>query len=143
MLQNCDVELSTHMKYALGNKYFTNALSLVEEAVNVNSISRDDKSALLRTAASIGKHMLVNMFLQIGADVNSTDMNGKTALINAAIWNQDKCVNLLIEGGADVNIATNQGDTALMFANCSNMKSLLKAGADVNAVNSQGTTALM
>jgi ankyrin repeat protein len=77
--------------------------------------------------------------LKQGADVNSADERGNTALMMAAWKGNIECVNRVIKHGANVN-ATNQiGATALMWAawdgRSACVKLLLKNGADVNAKN--------
>ena len=87
-----------------------------------------------------------------GADVNTKDNNGYTALMAAAGFNSDAKVTIaLIKAGADVNAKDIQGftplDSALQNGNFNTKviaaKVLIKAGADVNARNYRGRTPLM
>ncbi|NWI15006.1 ASB6 protein, partial [Crypturellus soui] len=59
--------------------------------------------------------------LQLGADVNAADKNGKTALLHALassdgvqIHNTES-IRLLLEGGADVRATTKDGDTVFTY----------------------------
>ena len=75
---------------------------LVEEGADVNKMYSEDRCALLRAAACMGKLKCLEVLLQAGADVNSIDIHRNTALIKAIKWNQEQCVNRLIQAGADV-----------------------------------------
>ena len=56
-----------------------------------------------------GDHKLLNRLISLGADVNTEDSNGNTALAIAAKFNRFNCVNSLIAAGADVNMSNNEG----------------------------------
>ena len=90
----------------------------------------------------------VKMLLDQGADVNTCDSRGKTALMYAAWIDNAECIDVLLEAGADVNMSDARGMTALMEASSAGnsvcVEKLLKARADVNIKNSlSGDTALM
>jgi len=81
-----------------------------------------------------------------GADVNARDEYGRTALMEAAAFNEVDMVKMLIESGADVNAVDKYGYTALMLAAFYGFKEivelLLEHGADVSKENNNGYTAL-
>jgi ankyrin repeat protein len=54
--------------------------------------------------------------LEKGADVNTKDNFGETALMYASGQEHTETAKLLIEKGADVNARNNGGETALMNA---------------------------
>jgi ankyrin repeat protein len=56
------------------------------------------------------------LLLEAGADTNAADLNGETALMQAAFDGYDDLAELLIEAGADPNPANLQGDTAMSLA---------------------------
>lgn len=97
-------------------------------------------------AATKGKVDTVSYLLQRGAPVNDKDRYGRTALMMAAICNQDKIVQLLIENGARVNDKDENDKTVLVHAvsySCDDIvKILLKAGANFkeDAVSKEGLT---
>ena len=63
-----------------------------------------NKEVLLMKAAKMGEDKDLQYLLKSGADVNTRDEQGCTALIYAALYGHTKCVNLLIQAGADLNI---------------------------------------
>ena len=71
-----------------------------------------------------------------GADVNTQDQYGETALMAAAKIGHTICLDQLFQVGAQPNITDNEGNTALIHAlmgrkiEC--VKKLIAAGADVN-----------
>ncbi len=83
-----------------------------------------------------------------GADVNSPDSSGRTALIEAAWSGNTDIVKLLLEKGADINAADKSGFSALMRAaeegHTAIVTLLIQNGADVNCRGHvRGTTPLM
>ena len=77
----------------------------------------------------------VNAWIEAGADVNSEDVDGETALFIAIRKKQIATVKKLIEVGADVNIDNNDGITPLRVAVLGGLDTcldaLIRAGADV------------
>ena len=71
-----------------------------------------------------------------GADINYKTYDNKTALIEAASYNNINAVKVLLKNNAQVNVQNNYGMTALMWAchsgNLEMTKMLLDAGADKN-----------
>jgi ankyrin repeat protein len=78
----------------------------------------------------------VRLLLEKGADINSKDQHGQTALMNATHAGQVELVRLLIEKGADLNVTAKYNLTALMLALIIHQveiaQLLIEAGADVN-----------
>ena len=89
-----------------------------------------------------GNHAQVRKLLQGGADVNTADGEGTTALMHAVLESDTSMVKLLIEAGAAVNTPNQAGSTALMYAatNLANAQLMLAAGADPDARNKRGAT---
>ena len=85
--------------------------------------------------------------IEAGANVNSTDVNKGTALMDASSTNRDWAVTTLIEAGTNVNLIDVHGVTALMkAASCRTehcVRILIGAGAAVNASDSNAVTPLM
>ncbi|KAI0006553.1 hypothetical protein F4779DRAFT_557782 [Xylariaceae sp. FL0662B] len=98
------------------------------------------------TLPSDGRMAIIEKLLTIGADVNTVDNHGQTALRLAASDGELAIIERLLAAGADVNTVDNVGCTALHLAATYHHRriaeKLLTAGADVNAVNNSGWTAL-
>ncbi len=121
-----------------------NDLNRVKELVKKESKESINKAfilALLEKYTNIAKFLLNR-----GADINSKDEDGKTALL-IAIWDRNfDMAKILINRGADVNIVDNKGDTPLTYAsrggNLNIIKLLIDKGADINKKTEQGLTPL-
>lgn len=99
-------------------------------------------------ASSKGDLANVKALIESGENINQTDSNGRTALIEAAWSGHLEVAKFLIGHKADVNIADVSGYSALMRAaeegNLDIVKLLLKSQADVNCRGKvRGSTALM
>jgi ankyrin repeat protein len=84
----------------------------------------------------------VNKLLRAGADVNSADSDGTTALMHSVIESDVKMMKLLVDGGANINAKNALDSTALMYAatNLAKTRLLLDAGADVRVTGKRGAT---
>jgi hypothetical protein len=67
----------------------------------------------------------VRILLASGADVNARDVNGATALIEAADRGHPKSVALLLKAGADLNVSTRGMGTALNAAERSGHRDII------------------
>jgi ankyrin repeat protein len=89
-----------------------------------------------------GDHVHVQKLLRAGADVNTRDADGTTALMHSVIESDANMMKLLMDFGADVNAKNELESTALMYAavNLEQTRLLLDRGADVNAKGKGGAT---
>jgi hypothetical protein len=82
------------------------------------------------------------MVLNEGADINSLDEHGQTALMNAVYWGNLDIAKLLIEAGAELDHTAKFHLTALFLAVIGNRPQLVQllvdAGADRNITGSKG-----
>jgi ankyrin repeat protein len=101
---------------------------------------------LLVRAAAAGHRPLIEIAIAAGADVNSTDENGCTALLAATVAKDWNLVELLLKKGADPKRASNGGVTPLMAAaavgHLPSLTELLNRGASTEAADQEGRTAL-
>lgn len=88
----------------------------------------------------------LNLLLHLGADVNYTDINGRTPLMLACSTGRRNAVNRLLDNYADTDKLDNYGWSALMFSVYYNhqqiVRMLLEYGADVNTRSQRGLNAL-
>ncbi|XP_067398100.1 ankyrin repeat and SOCS box protein 6 [Emydura macquarii macquarii] len=91
---------------------------LVRRGADINRRDRIHESSPLDLASEEPERLpCLQRLLELGANVNAADKNGKTALLHALassdgvqIHNTEN-IRLLLEGGADVKAATKDGDT--------------------------------
>jgi ankyrin repeat protein len=89
-------------------------------------------------AAKRGDLVALETAIRSGANVNSEDSQGWTALFHAAHHGNTKALQLLIDAGADVNRGRESGFTALFSAvgggHVEAVRLLLDAGAEIAPV---------
>jgi ankyrin repeat protein len=80
--------------------------------------------------------------LNDGADINSLDRHGQTALMNAAYRGDTKLLRLLVEKGADLDHTAKYNLSALMLAVINGhlyiVRDLVTGGADTNLKGNWG-----
>jgi hypothetical protein len=98
----------------------------------------------LMRASNFGYFEVAELLLDAGADVNTVNDSGRTALTLSALQgrNSIEIIRLLVSRGADLNAGTEQNISALGEA-CWNgrpetVKLLVKLGADTNVCNRSG-----
>ncbi|KAH9502360.1 hypothetical protein Btru_073534 [Bulinus truncatus] len=91
--------------------------------------------------SALGSIDLVKLFLNFGADVNTTSCTGRTPLMEAVQLDDSIIIETLIKHGADIDASCAQGSTALMVAakegKLNAMKCLLDSGADLNYMSTE------
>ncbi|XP_044270884.1 protein phosphatase 1 regulatory subunit 12A isoform X6 [Tribolium madens] len=97
-------------------------------------------------ACAAGDKDEVLRLLENGADINTANVDGLTALHQACIDDNSEMVEFLVDHGADVNRGDNEGWTPLhATASCGFLyiaKYLIEKGANVAAVNNDGELAV-
>nr|CAB3221772.1 ankyrin repeat domain-containing protein 27-like [Phallusia mammillata] len=83
----------------------------------VSVTTRDDKGrCALHIAATTGKHELVDVLVEFGADLNATDYHGCTPLHSASAEGSQSVMFLLLHHGANANAEDNNNNTPLHLA---------------------------
>jgi ankyrin repeat protein len=96
----------------------------------------------LLIAVRNGDYTEVQKLLRAGAEVNTADGDGSTALMHSVIESDLRMMKLLIGAGANTNARNALDSTALMYASTNLAKTslLLDAGADVRVKGQRGAT---
>lgn len=86
---------------------------LIEREADVNAIaSNPSKVFPLHSAAAAQALGVVKLLLDFGAEVNAQQNGGFTALMTAAMHNNDKMIDILLSHSADVGVKDDSAKTA-------------------------------
>lgn len=124
---------------------------LLKDGVGINERAKYSGRNPLQSAALAGSTKCLEHLIAAGADLNATDSDDMTALMNACHLGKTKGASaamMLIEAGADVRyVRQGDGMTALKFAVnvCPPevLRSLISKGAEVDGPAGTDQTALM
>lgn len=152
---NSDFQLQSILHYAIDNcenNYFETIKLLINSNTDINSHhSKFFETPLHRLCARAKPHIdLITMILEKGAEVNATNISGKTPIFYYSFSCSIELLNLLVKYGADINIRDKYKNTLLHddYLNCLDehfeefLKALLNFGFDINSKNSLGLTPL-
>lgn len=151
-----DAQGATALDHAVSSGYVELAKLLrAKGATSRNSYQNDNQIAVAATnfallrAATYNRRAEIEKFLAQGADVNSRDSSGHTALLLSAQYGYselDEIFTLLLNKGADIDATNADGVTPLMASTNRNDTRaaifLLAHQANVNLRNKEGDTAL-
>ncbi len=105
------------------------AEQLIAQGADVNEVSTDNaKETPLLAAAGLAKDRGLNLVIKLvekGANVNSQQAGGYTALMRAVRLRSPKTVKYLLSHGADVNTITPKHETAVDWARQVNEQELI------------------
>lgn len=114
--------------------------------VQLNALGWTPLCSSVTKVQDVQNNTHVHLLLQLGADVNHLDLNGRTPLMLAASMGRKASVELLMKNYARTGIFDNFGWNALMFGVYYNHKEvvvfLLDNGVDPNTVSPNGLTVL-
>jgi len=148
-LDQLGIEYSEINFYDAVTKGELEVVKLFIEAGMSPNVMENNMTGLVE-ASRRGYEEIALALIDAGADVNSQDSYGVSALMYAAISGSVEIMEKLIEDGADVNTKDQDGRTALIEVLATEndlpidiIQSLCDAGADVNVRFSEGLTPLL
>ncbi|CAL8100952.1 unnamed protein product [Orchesella dallaii] len=114
--------------------------------VNCLSLKKSGDTALHLCAINGYLDMMRYLVEEENANLEKINLEGKTALHDAAQFSQLEIVEYLLSKGANVNVVKRADWTPLMLActkqNISVIQALVRSGADFNFINKDGWTCL-
>lgn len=118
-------------------KYLVDDLKLKPTVVSV-----DGETVLHYLVRKSNQTEIINYFLNKGVDINKTDNEGNTALMNAASARDNEALGLLLSKVKDVNAKNAKGESALSLAiqngSPKAVELLLQQKADINVTDKDG-----
>lgn len=126
---------------ALSLSKYDVAEKLIKDGADTNAVDSDGEPPIILVSSNmnVGQNKnkdMVELLHNHGADINSTNGQGDTALHWACVRSNTELVKFLIDKGADVNKQNNDGENALARVDGRTdhqiIKDLLEAGSDVN-----------
>ena len=143
-----DANGDTCLQYAARNFCTAEVLqAIISHGVDVNATNKNNVTALMIVCGK-GKKDVINVVLNVGAELNIIDANGDTCLHYAArnYYCTADVLQAIISHGVDVNATNKNNVTALMITcemwNKDALDVLLNAGADPNIIDANGDTSL-
>lgn len=122
---------------------------LAENGADLNALVLDESPLMFATYPAFSKNVklnsLVDLLIELGADVNKTNSKGQTPLIFAAKEDAKREIPSLIRSGADLNAQDDCGRTALMYCVMKNNQmanDLIEAKANVFIKDQECNTAI-
>ncbi len=103
----------TPLMYAIRGNHVEIAIYLLERGADVNVQKELFGETSLTLAGSTGQVKIITNLLERGAAVNEQGYKCRTALMQAAFYDNAEAMVCLIAAGADVNIQDVEGNTAL------------------------------
>ena len=118
---------------------------LDKDVLEVDDIGNTPMHYLAMGLGGDGVPDILGSFIELGADINAKNIDGRSPLIQAVLSGNSDLVRELIEMGADVNTADKYGNTPLIYACLLNNEEVIKSVlsstfVDVNKANYQGVS---
>ena len=125
---------------------------LVERGADLYARDKNEESTLARVSGHSSEEAedTVELLLSLGADIDSQNLLGETALFRAAKQGYCRVIRVLKDHRANIRALTKSGESVLLSAIVSNNRRpgkvvplLLELGADIHSPDSAGNTALI
>ena len=115
---------------------------------NKDKLNTENKKGLYPLHYAINNNeKLVELLIQMGADINQVDESGKAPLHHAAERKNEYVVEQLIKKGANIDTKNGDGNTPIHLASYAGDKDttlvLVEKGANLNLQNKEGNTPLL
>lgn len=121
--------------------------ALIPTTADINANDADTNTSALAYAVENHNSEMVHALLAAGANINSTNGSGRTALMHLGKEATADFVRELIAAGAEVNARDEDGETVMMIIARSStfevFKELVAAGAHIDAKDNSRDTVLM
>ena len=120
--------------------------TLLQNGCRVSILSREEQERLLQCACCESDVLIVEALFANGCNMNCSDLNGYTPVMDATVNGHEEVVKKLILAGANLGIQTANGCTALHFAAIGNNIQcgilLAEGGASLRIKNNLSQTPL-
>ncbi|WMX53845.1 ankyrin repeat domain-containing protein [Peribacillus sp. R9-11] len=118
-----------------------------KEDLKIQGKEREGVNEQLIQAAERKETETISRLIEVGADINTQDSEGRTATMIATYNNDVETAKILITAGADVNIQDDMKNNPFLYAGAEGYLEILKltinAGVDPKITNRYGGTALI
>ncbi|XP_047033937.1 L-asparaginase 1-like isoform X2 [Helicoverpa zea] len=136
MGQNIRGELTNLSSMSIQDQSLKEALGLslnIQSPKKLTEVAENVFSSLLLYGIKQGDEGIVRKMLEMGADVNAEDSEGKTPLHEAILYGKHDMVECLLKNGANVHFKTRTGEcpliTAIIREDLNMISTLIKCGA--------------
>ena len=130
---------------AIANQNLEALAKAIESGCDVNRkyVHAGKRITPIVEAAVMDNQEMVEMLIGAGADVNISQDNGETALMNASQNGNYHIVSELLDAGANPNAVSHAGSALAVADNIGVMYRLIESGADVDLCDANGNTPIV
>ncbi|MBO4745704.1 MAG: ankyrin repeat domain-containing protein [Alphaproteobacteria bacterium] len=106
----------TPLMYAVSTRGLDVIKMLVVNGATLVQRNEYGQTPMLVACQNNNKSRTIEYLLEVGADINATDNEGRNCLITAILNENYDIVDTLVEYGIDINRPDNNGETAATYA---------------------------